>query len=129
MTGGNTLTIDLTNGITEHRPGQAGTLRLPGLPEGTKDVEIWLPHNETTELVVLRTDAPIEPAPDQGRRVWLHHGSSISHGSDAASPTTTRLLARMSHIAPVVSSTLQAGSSVPGLETCSSDPCRRALPG
>ncbi|WP_244204066.1 GDSL-type esterase/lipase family protein, partial [Streptomyces tricolor] len=26
---------------------------------------------------------------DRGRRVWLHHGSSISHGSDAASPTTT----------------------------------------
>jgi len=25
---------------------------------------------------------------DEGRRVWLHHGSSISHGSNAASPTT-----------------------------------------
>ena len=23
------------------------------------------------------------------RPVWLHHGSSVSHGSDAASPTTT----------------------------------------
>ncbi len=54
-----------------------------------KDIEIWLPHNETTELVALRTDAPVEPAPDRGRKVWLHHGSSISHGSDAASPTTT----------------------------------------
>ena len=54
-----------------------------------KDVEIWLPHNEITELVALRTDAPVEPVPDRGRRVWLHHGSSISHGSDAASPTTT----------------------------------------
>ncbi|MEU8353552.1 lipase, partial [Streptomyces sp. NPDC048845] len=31
----------------------------------------------------------VGPAPDRGRRVWLHHGSSISHGSDAASPTTT----------------------------------------
>ena len=27
--------------------------------------------------------------PGRGRRVWLHHGSSISHGSDAESPTTT----------------------------------------
>ncbi|CAM5621817.1 Lipase OS=Streptomyces tendae OX=1932 GN=GUR47_05445 PE=4 SV=1 [Streptomyces tendae] len=39
--------------------------------------------------MALRTNAPVEPAPDPGRRVWLHHGSSISHGSDAASPTTT----------------------------------------
>ncbi|WP_328492191.1 GDSL-type esterase/lipase family protein [Streptomyces sp. NBC_00414] len=90
--GGNTLTIDMTTGSAELRTGPVGTVRFTGLPEGAgdggKDVEIWLPHNETTELVALRTDAPVEPAPDRGRRVWLHHGSSISHGSDAAGPTT-----------------------------------------
>nr|BFE98648.1 hypothetical protein GCM10020241_03240 [Streptoalloteichus tenebrarius] len=48
-----------------------------------------MPHNETTELVALRANAPVEPVPDRGRRVWLHHGSSISHGSNAASPSTT----------------------------------------
>jgi lysophospholipase L1-like esterase len=79
----------MTTGSAEHRPGTPGTLRFTDLPDGVKDVEIWLPHNETTELVALRTDAPVEPAPDRGRRVWLHHGSSISQGSDAASPTTT----------------------------------------
>ncbi|MBT2524383.1 lipase [Streptomyces sp. ISL-99] len=89
VTGGNTLTIDMTTGSATHRPGPAGTLRFTELPDGEKDVEIWLPHNETTELVELRTNAPIEPAPDRGRKVWLHHGSSISHGSDAAGPTTT----------------------------------------
>ncbi|MEV6867631.1 GDSL-type esterase/lipase family protein [Streptosporangium subroseum] len=89
VTGGNTLTIDMTTGTTEHQPGPAGTLRFTGLPDRVKDVEIWLPHNETTELIALRADAPIEPAPDRGRKVWLHHGSSISQGSDAASPTTT----------------------------------------
>ncbi|ORT60780.1 GDSL-type esterase/lipase family protein [Streptomyces sp. CB03238] len=94
VTGGNTLTIDMTTGTTELRPGPVGTVRFTGLPDGdgtdgAKDVEIWLPYNETTELIALRTDAPVEPAPDRGRRVWLHHGSSISHGSDAASPTTT----------------------------------------
>ncbi|WP_116215520.1 GDSL-type esterase/lipase family protein [Streptomyces olivoreticuli] len=88
VTGGNTLTVDMTTGTAEHRPGPVGTLRFTGLSDGVKDVEIWLPHNETTELVALRTDAPIEPTPDRGRKVWLHHGSSISHGSDAASPTT-----------------------------------------
>ncbi|MFE0170989.1 GDSL-type esterase/lipase family protein [Streptomyces sp. NPDC059002] len=87
--GGNTLTIDLSTGTAEHRPGPVGTVRFDGLAAGEKDVEIWLPHNETTELVALRTDAPVEPVPDRGRTVWLHHGSSISHGSDAASPTTT----------------------------------------
>jgi hypothetical protein len=89
VTGGNTLTIDMTTGTAETRPGPVGTLRFTGLPDGVKDVEIWLPHNETTELVALRTDAPVEPLPAGGRKVWLHHGSSISHGSDAASPTTT----------------------------------------
>jgi hypothetical protein len=89
VSGGNTLTIDMAAGTAEHRPGPPGTVRFAGLPAGPKDVEIWLPHNETTELVALRTDAPVEPATDRGRNVWLHHGSSISHGSDAASPTTT----------------------------------------
>ncbi|MFJ9057822.1 GDSL-type esterase/lipase family protein [Streptomyces sp. NPDC102409] len=87
--GGNTLTIDMAAGSAEVRPGPVGTVRFDGLRAGPKDVEIWLPHNETTELVALRTDAPVEAVPDRGRAVWLHHGSSISHGSDAASPTTT----------------------------------------
>ncbi|MGV4988400.1 GDSL-type esterase/lipase family protein [Streptomyces sp. NRAIS4] len=89
VAGGNTLTIDMTAGTVEHRPGEAGTVRFTGLPDAVKTVEIWLPHNETTELVALRADAPVEAAADGGGRVWLHHGSSISHGSDAASPTTT----------------------------------------
>ena len=87
--GGNTLTVDITTGSAEHRTGPVATVRFAELPGGAKDIEVWLPHNETTELVALRTDAPVEPAPDPGRKVWLHHGSSISHGSNAASPTTT----------------------------------------
>ncbi|MEU2496070.1 GDSL-type esterase/lipase family protein [Streptomyces sp. NPDC007883] len=89
VSGGDTLTIDMTTGTAENSPGPVGTLRFTGMPAGTKTVEIWLPHNETTELVALRTDALVEPVPATGRKVWLHHGSSISHGSDAASPTTT----------------------------------------
>ncbi|MFD5026363.1 GDSL-type esterase/lipase family protein [Streptomyces sp. NPDC058373] len=87
--GGNTLTIDMTAGTAETEPGPPGTVRFAALPAGVKDVEIWLPHNEAAELLALRTDAPVEPIPGGDRRVWLHHGSSISHGSDAASPTTT----------------------------------------
>lgn len=86
--GGDTLTIDMSTGHNEHRTGPTATLRFTDLPEHAKDVEIWLPHNETTELVALRANAPLEPAPERGRRVWLHHGSSISHGSNATNPTS-----------------------------------------
>ncbi|MFF0628379.1 GDSL-type esterase/lipase family protein [Streptomyces sp. NPDC004296] len=88
VTGGNTLTIDMAKGTAQHASGPSGTLRFADLPDSVKDIELWLPYGETTELLALRTDAPIEPVPDQGRKVWLHHGSSISHGTDAAGPTT-----------------------------------------
>ncbi|MGA5124885.1 GDSL-type esterase/lipase family protein [Streptomyces pseudogriseolus] len=87
-TGGNTVTIDMSTGDAEMTSGPAGAVRFDGLPGADKTVEIWLPYNEITALVELRTDAPVEAAPPSGRRTWLHHGSSISHGSDAASPTT-----------------------------------------
>ncbi|MFF3322715.1 GDSL-type esterase/lipase family protein [Streptomyces sp. NPDC002889] len=89
VTGGNVLMVDMTTGSVETRPGPVGTVRFSGLPDRVKDVEIWLPYNEITQLVALRTDAPVEPLPGGGRKKWLHHGSSISHGSDAASPSTT----------------------------------------
>jgi hypothetical protein len=38
--------------------------------------------------VALRADAAVAPVP-VARPVWLHHGSSISAGSNAASPSTT----------------------------------------
>jgi hypothetical protein len=87
--GGDVLAIDLQTGAREVRPGAPGTLTFDGLPDRDKTVEIWLPHNELTELVALRADAPVDPAPTTGRPVWLHHGSSISHGSNAASPAGT----------------------------------------
>ncbi|TDW76882.1 GDSL-type esterase/lipase family protein [Kribbella pratensis] len=87
-TGGDVITIDLMTGSTETREGTPQTLHIAGLSAAAKTVEIWLPHDETTELVALRTDAPVEPVPAAGR-VWLHHGSSISHGSNATHPTGT----------------------------------------
>jgi len=86
LAGGNILRIDLATGQSTLEPGVPGTLRFDGLPEHPKQIEIWLPHNETTELVALRSDAPITATNDT-RPVWLHHGSSISQGSDAPNPT------------------------------------------
>jgi hypothetical protein len=89
VTGGNLRTVDLTTGSAVLTPGPAGTVRFAALPAGLKDVEIWLPHTEVTVLIALRTDAPVEATGDRGRRVWLHHGSSISHGTNAPGPTAT----------------------------------------
>lgn len=63
VTGGNVLMVDMTTGTAETRPGPVGTVRFTGLPDRVKDVEIWLPHNEITQLVALRTDAPVEAVP------------------------------------------------------------------
>lgn len=83
---GDLIEVDLATGATEFRPGRPHTTTFDGLPAGDKLVELWLPHNESVELVELRSDAPVAPV-EPSRRVWLHHGSSISHGSNASTPT------------------------------------------
>ncbi len=88
VTEGDTLTIDMADGSVRTQPGPVRTLRFAGLPGDEKDVEIWLPHDETTQLVALRTDTTVHSA-QTDRKTWLHHGSSISHGSNAATPTGT----------------------------------------
>jgi GDSL-like Lipase/Acylhydrolase family len=87
--GGRAVVVDLATGATETHDGPVGTVRFADLPARDKDVEIWLPYHERTELVDLRADAPVAAVPPRGRPVWVHHGSSISQGSNAASPTTT----------------------------------------
>ena len=88
LDGGDLIEIDLRTGETEFHAGPACTTTFGGLADGDKVVEIWLPHNETVDLIELRTDAPVRPV-ESDRRIWLHHGSSISHGSNAATPTGT----------------------------------------
>ena len=87
--GGDAITIDLTTGEASTQAGSAATLTFPALADHDKHIEIWLPYGEVTELVSLRASAPIEPVVADARPVWLHHGSSISHGSNADSPTST----------------------------------------
>ncbi|TXS50119.1 lipase [Streptomyces sp. t39] len=70
-------------------PGEPGTVRFAGLPAGMKDVELWLPQQTPTELVALRADGDVLPPSADGRRRWVHHGSSISHCIEADGPTGT----------------------------------------
>lgn len=85
--GGNVLDVDMMTGASTFTAGAPTTLTID-LPAaaGDTDVEVWLPHDEQTELVDLRADAPVVPLPDERPR-WVHHGSSISHGSAAIHPT------------------------------------------
>ncbi|MPV50266.1 lipase [Pseudactinotalea sp. HY160] len=86
--GGTVAELDpLTGAVTMHE-GEPFTARFDGLGPGEKTIELWLPHNEATELIEVRANAPAEPAPSDGPR-WLHHGSSIGHGSNATRPTGT----------------------------------------
>ncbi|WP_231911051.1 MULTISPECIES: SGNH/GDSL hydrolase family protein [Streptomyces] len=54
-----------------------------------KDVELWLPQQTPTELVELRADGDVLPPMPDGKRRWVHHGSSIGHGIEADGPTDT----------------------------------------
>ena len=86
LTGGDAIEMDVQTGTRTFEPGAPELVTVTDLPAGQKTVEIWLPHNEQVDLIALRSDAPLQPAPTSGP-VWLHHGSSVSHGSNATSPT------------------------------------------
>ena len=87
LDGGDTVVVDLQTGATAYEPGVPHTT-VVRLPDGVHQVEIWLPHNETLDLVELRSDAPLEPDLKAAPR-WVHHGSSISQGSNATAPSET----------------------------------------
>jgi GDSL-like Lipase/Acylhydrolase family len=86
LDGGDRIEVDLATGQTTFQPGRTHTTTVSGLPAGRHRVEIWLPHNEAVDLVELRADAPIE-ADDAELPLWIHHGSSISQGSNALAPS------------------------------------------
>jgi hypothetical protein len=86
--GGDALVMDMATGSSRTEEGPVATIAFAGLPDRDKTVEIWLPHNELTRVVALRSDRPLSPVP-RTRPRWVHHGSSVSHGSNATHPTGT----------------------------------------
>lgn len=83
--GGRMMRIGMAPPSMVMEPGEVQALRFENLPARDKLVEIWLPHDEMVELVALRADADLVPV--ASGKIWLHHGSSISQGSNATSPT------------------------------------------
>jgi hypothetical protein len=75
--GGNTLTLNMAARRFETALGEPGVNVSP-VSSQPKNIEIWLPQAEITEPIALRTDAPVEAFAPSGRRLWLHHDSSIS---------------------------------------------------
>ncbi|TGO04607.1 GDSL-type esterase/lipase family protein [Serinibacter arcticus] len=84
LTGGDLTVVDLATGSPTIVRGEHHRTDVQ-LPSGTTTVELWLPHQESVELVALRADGVVDSAPGKGPR-WIHHGSSISQGSNAAGP-------------------------------------------
>ncbi|MEZ0447086.1 SGNH/GDSL hydrolase family protein [Cellulomonas sp. ICMP 17802] len=83
--------LEPVRGTTVERPGPVTSveLALGGDGRSVRDVEVWLPHGETTTLVALDADADIEPPSPVAAPRWVHHGSSISHGAGADTPLGT----------------------------------------
>jgi hypothetical protein len=72
----------------EFHAGGPATLRFSNLAEGAKRVELWLPHNALVELRDLRVSVGSAVTPTrEGRRRWVHYGSSISHCTEMDRPT------------------------------------------
>ncbi|KUG57991.1 hypothetical protein AVL63_05680 [Nesterenkonia jeotgali] len=86
---GTTRRSDPVTGEVSTSVGADARIELPQLPPGAHDVQIWLPHDERTELAALESDAELIPSDSAGTTRWLHHGSSISHGFAVSHPTGT----------------------------------------
>lgn len=71
-------------------PAPVHEVVFDGLPSGTAVIELWLPHAASVLVHSLEVAGPCSVAPVVDRRpIWLTHGSSITHCSEAHSPTRT----------------------------------------
>ncbi len=57
-----------------------------GTGDQEREVTIWLPHNGHAILHEVLADAPLRQALASNASVWVHHGSSVSHGLEADDP-------------------------------------------
>ena len=70
--------------------GRPSTVAFKNLGRTMKRVEIWLPQGQNVEMRSLKVarGASVRGS-DNGAPRWIHHGSSISHCSEADRPTNT----------------------------------------
>lgn len=69
----------------ERGPEVVSTLEFDlGSTNGEREVVLWLPTDAGVRLRSVAATAEVRAAPTDTRPRWVHHGSSISHGGDAA---------------------------------------------
>lgn len=85
LRGGDLIELDPRDGRRVYVEGENDRVAV-AVGSGRKRLEVWLPHNEQIDVVALRSDAPITPV-TLDTPLWFHHGSSISQGSNAVTPT------------------------------------------
>lgn len=89
---GGIRTMDVLTNTSVVKSADPVRVRFEGLPAHDKKVEIWLPHDVEVTIASIHTDAPMVAPPTSSRHdrpIWLHYGSSISHGVNAQSPIGT----------------------------------------
>ena len=84
------LVFERTDVPLERGPDVVSTLELHLGPADTpREVVLWLPADAGVRILAVEATADAVPAPPTGRPRWVHHGSSISHGGDAADARST----------------------------------------
>lgn len=80
---GNRIVVDAATRAFDFQAGEVATVTFENVPSGL--VEIWLPSGSFVEARALHLDdgASLSAAPQDSRRKWVHHGSSISHCLEA----------------------------------------------
>lgn len=87
VTGGSELHLAEPGGPRFVR-GEPAVVRfgLGGTGRQERRVVVWLPQTDRVEVRDVRADAALEPAEALEQLRWWHHGSSISHCIEAATP-------------------------------------------
>ncbi|GGG16095.1 lipase [Rhodococcoides trifolii] len=71
------------------REGGPTTTVVDHLGDGDKQVELWLPNGTATAVLSLSADGEIRPPTPETRPRWIHYGSSLSQGLEAAGIVST----------------------------------------
>jgi len=90
-------TADPTSVVVERRgaplergPAVASMLDLSlGAASAPREVVLWLPADAGVRILSLEASDAVAAAPALTLPRWVHHGSSISHGGDAADARST----------------------------------------
>ena len=70
----------------EYIRGEAERITFSDLGVGLKEIEIWLPTSGKVEIGEIESDQELFAPEADGRKKWIHYGSSISHCVEAQRP-------------------------------------------